>query len=147
MGYGPKLFLIATLKDIGPRAQAAVPMLIEIIHSSARRSAFTVGQLRVSEVQQRTVEALGGIGSAAREAVPLLVELLQGEDHNDSFDIYLRCALVRTLGAMGKAAQPALPALRRVEADQTTDASRRRLATFKTEAVIAIENAMRQPAP
>ena len=96
------------IKFFGPKAESAVPVLIEMLSQKplARPSYLmnsASGQNNVWLAPQASV-AIGAIGPAARDAVPALTNLLAGKDYN-------RVDFCKALGGIGPDAGKAIPAL------------------------------------
>jgi HEAT repeat protein len=88
---------IEALGRLGPRAQAAVPSLVEVLSSKQEEA----------EIRQEAAAAIGSIGPFARSAVAPLIELLKNEQENPE----ARASAIEALGQIGPAAREALPAL------------------------------------
>ncbi|MBS0265495.1 MAG: HEAT repeat domain-containing protein [Planctomycetes bacterium] len=85
------------LKDLGPLAASAVPALIEALHG------------KDLAVQHEALLVLEKIGPAARRAVGDLVKLLENQEK-----ARLHSGAVDALGAIGRDAAPAIPALQKL---------------------------------
>lgn len=89
------------LKRLGPRAASIIPELEEIIRTEK-------GSMRTLE----SLEILRTIGSEAKGSVPVMTEALKYEMSLKGTRYLARSAAADALGAMGKDAVSALPALR-----------------------------------
>jgi HEAT repeat protein len=89
------------LAELGPRAKAAVPALIEALGNPSER------------IRWGAARALGRMGSDAWPAVPGLIKLLGEKPPVDSYFFHAapRDAAVEALGEIGPAAKDAVPAL------------------------------------
>ena len=85
--------ILDSLKDFGPKAEAALPSLIKILETSDE------------DRRSRAVQVFGVLGSAGNKAVPELRKLLKSEKP----DVQRHAA--NALGLMGLTAKPALPDL------------------------------------
>jgi HEAT repeat protein len=94
-----RLSAIRALRDIGPHAQAAVPLLVEVLRDSDVEIAFAAR------------DAICQIGNWAEQAFPVLAKLL-----NDKRDM-IRGMAAKLLGESGPHAKPAIPALRKALGD------------------------------
>jgi HEAT repeat protein len=97
---GRRLSAIQALRDIGPHARAAVPLLVKVLGDSDVKIAFAAG------------DALCQIGNWAEQAFPILVTLL-----NDKRDM-IRGMAAKLLGKSGPHARPTIPALRQALGDE-----------------------------
>jgi HEAT repeat protein len=170
MEGGPEgLLACLTLAELGPRARAALPTLLELLESPNQHVALLAAQafgamgpdavkhapdlldksilpspfmfvartalaamgedvvpvlvkaLEEGDVirQQRAVSALELMGPKAAAAVPTLIGLLPAAQPKMAiYDDWgtVQVTAIRTLGEIGKAARPALPALRKLAA-------------------------------
>jgi HEAT repeat protein len=90
------------LGELGPRARQAIPALIDLLRDTE------------GWVIWRAADALAKMEASANGAVPALCALLQspsaGSSHS-GYNRYIRAAAVKALGAIGPAAQAAVPVL------------------------------------
>ena len=86
---------IRALGEIGPKARAAMPLLIKGLEEQ---------ELFVTNA---TIEALGQMGTAAKAAVPHLAKIVNGEEPINAGNALM------TLGALGRDAKDAVPAIAR----------------------------------
>jgi HEAT repeat protein len=93
---------IGILGRIGPRANSALPMLIQLIKHGSRLS-----------TRWAAVWAIGQMGESAIEALPVLVNIVEKEDTSRS----VKCAAL-ALGMIGPQAAAAIPALEKASADK-----------------------------
>ncbi len=100
------------LKRLGPRAASIIPELEEIIRTEK-------GSMHTLE----SLEILWAMGSVAKGSVPVMTEALKYEMSREGTRYLARSAAADALGAMGKDAVSALPALR--EASNGGDAASR----------------------
>jgi HEAT repeat protein len=102
------------LLALGEEARPAVPALIRALKDKTNRTnldEFTF------TIQQTMALTLGEASAGSSEAVPALLEALKAAE--DSLEMRL-CA-ARGLGAIGPPAQPAVPQLRTLLKDQSSD--------------------------
>ncbi len=95
------------LRDLGPRAVAAVPQLIAAYDRVLKSNQHVIGQMSISD-------AIGRIApksASAADAIAILIRAL------DSGDEWVRRGAVEALGNFGEDAAPALPKLRTLEQD------------------------------
>ena len=103
------------LKQLGPAAKAALPVLVRIAKSKRGWDGTEQG-LAASLLPSAATEAIGAIGPEAAEATPALVELLaQTKCTWDKWDV------VKALGKIGGPAEPAVPALLNLLEDERVD--------------------------
>jgi HEAT repeat protein len=88
--------LALTFERIGPAASAAIPVLVRMLR---RREGFLGGAFALSAIE--------AMGPQATTALPAMIEVIEDDDS----DPLLRGTAANTLGAMGAAARPAIPAL------------------------------------
>ncbi|WP_439621411.1 HEAT repeat domain-containing protein [Gemmata sp.] len=81
------------IKEIGPDAKAAVPLLVPLLKTST------------PEEREMVAFAVGAVGPAAKDAVPALTDLLKDQPS------YVKYAAAVALGQIGPDAKAALPAL------------------------------------
>lgn len=93
----------STLAAFGPDAAAAVPSLIESVHSNDE------------DTRAHACHALGRIGAAAKPAVPALAELLASPDKRN------RAAAASALCDLGALSEAAVPTLVRATQDHEID--------------------------
>ena len=86
---------IRALGEIGPKARAAMPLLIKGLEEQ---------ELFVTNA---TIEALGQMGTAAKAAVPHLAKIVNGEEPINAGNALM------TLGALGRDAKDDVPAIAR----------------------------------
>ncbi len=112
----PSIAAITALQQVGPRAEAAVPVLVRALE-------------RPDKVMQiPAAVALAGIGPGARAAVPAMVALLGEADFNQ------RYYLLEALHRIGPAAREAVPALTALRDDPHAGlAAQRALAAIEAE--------------
>jgi HEAT repeat protein len=101
---------LAAIHAMGPKAEKAVPALIEALKNK---------DLLVILLAAR---ALGEIGPKAEKAVPALIETLKDKDLN------VRGSAVRALGKIGPKAEKAVPALIEVFMDKDEEENVRKAA-------------------
>jgi HEAT repeat protein len=93
---------IQVLRQIGPGAAAAVPVLTELLNDHTELSPGLSGDVATIRIQ--AIQALGAIGPQARAAIPDLIVLF----HDSNELVRLTAALA--LAGIGKDAVPALTA-------------------------------------
>jgi HEAT repeat protein len=93
---------LSALAVMGPRAKAAVPILLETFNSPGVKNPKDA-----LDIRWKAISVLGAVGPEARSAVPALLKIFK----NDR-DLNLRHEAARALGRIGPSAKAAFPALR-----------------------------------
>ncbi|GEM_PF-2471032 len=104
------------LAVIGPKAAAAVPALIELLHEEPPSANDIRARVQYSRMAALAAVALAEIGPDARAAVPLMSDALKRKPLYLPIDCYCKA-----LGAIGPEAQAAVPALEDLLADRSPD--------------------------
>jgi HEAT repeat protein len=114
------------LRDLGPRAIAAVPKLVAAYDKLLKSKQHVIGQMSISD-------AIGWIAAkstSAPDAIAILVRALESGDE------WIRRGAVEALGRFGEDAAAAIPKLRSLEQDPAKD-----VRVAASAAVVAIEAA------
>ncbi len=99
------------LRDLGPRAVAAIAQLIAAYDKVLKSRHHVIGQMSISD-------AIGGVAPKSASAADAIAILVRAPDSGDE---WVRRAAVEALGSFGKDAAPAMPKLRTLEQDPAKD--------------------------